>query len=269
MILRDLWILLWKDLQVARSYRFAFIVQTASLAAPLLLLVFLERSLGAVSVPSISDYGGNYVSFMLIGVVVTTFSATSLSAFSSSLRSSQVTGTLEALLFTRSRLPVLIVGLSLYPFVRESLRMAIYIAGGFVVLGLAVDTVSVLPAITAFLLFLLVMLSMGLIAASFTLVFKQGDPITLLLVTGSGFLSGVVYPVEVLPLWLQRIALALPQTHAIEAMRLSVLSNATFADISTQLIVLGVFAVLMLPLSAFAFSMAMDQARSEGSLAHF
>ncbi len=268
-MLRDLWILLWKDMRVARSYRFAFILQTGSLVAPLIVLVFLERSLGDVSVPSISEYGGNYVSFMLLGVVITTFSATSLNAFSRSLRSAQVTGTLEVLLFTKARLPVLIVGLSLYPFVRESLRMLVYIAGGFVVLGLAVDTVNVLPAITVFFLFLIVMLSMGLMAASFTLVFKQGDPITLLLVTGSGFLSGVVYPVDVLPFWLQRIAQALPQTHAIEAMRLSVLSNASFSDIGTQLIVLGVFAILMFPLALLGFSAAMDQARSEGSLAHF
>lgn len=268
-MLRDLWILLWKDIRVARSYRFAFMLQQLALGAPLIVLVFLERSLGEVSVPSISAYGGNYVSFMLLGVVITTFSATSLSAFSRSLRGAQTTGTLEALLFTKARLPVLIVGLSLYPFVRESLRMLVYIAGGFVVLGLAVDTVNVLPAITVFLLFLLVMLSMGLMAAAFTLVFKQGDPITLILVTGSGFLSGVVYPVDVLPLWLQRVAQALPQTHAIEAMRLSVLSNAGFSDISTELIVLGVFAILMFPLSVLGFTVAMDQARSEGSLAHF
>ncbi len=266
---RDLWILLWKDLRVARSYRFAFFVQMVSIVAPLVLLVFLERTLGGISVPSISEYGGNYVSFLLLGVVVTTFSATSLGAFSQSLRTAQVTGTLEALLFTKARLPVLVIGMSLYPFVRESLRMAIYIAGGFVVLGLALDTVNLLPALVVFALFLTVMLSMGLMAASFTLVFKQGDPITLLLVAGSGFLSGVIYPVEVLPLWLQKVALALPQTHAIEGLRLSVLSNASFSDISAQLIVLGIFAVIMLPLAVVGFSVAMDQARTEGSLAHF
>lgn len=268
-MLRDLWILLWKDVRVARSYRFAFIIQAFSLGAPLVLLVFLDRALGDVAVPSIAGYGGNYVSFTLLGVVMTTFSATSLSAFSSSLRTTQVTGTLEVLLFTRAKLPVLIVGLSLYPFMREALRMVIYIAGGFLVLGLAVDTVNVLPALTVFLIFLLVMLSIGLMAASFTLVFKQGDPITLLIVAGSGFLSGVIYPVDVLPGWLQAISKTLPQTHAIEAMRLSVLSNAGFSDISTELIVLAGFAVILLPLSVLAFSMAMDQAKSEGSLAHF
>lgn len=268
-MLRDLWILLWKDMRVARSYRFSFILQTFSLGVPLLLLVFLDRTLGDVSVPSVSEYGGNYISFTLLGIVIMTFSATSLSSFSRSLRTTQVTGTLEVLLFTRAKLPVLIVGLSLYPFVREALRMAIYIAGGFLVLGLAVDTVNILPAITVFFIFLLVMLSMGLIAASFTLVFKQGDPITLLIVAGSGFLSGVIYPVDVLPVWLQAFAKTLPQTHAIEAMRLAVLSNAGFGDIATELIVLGIFAVIMLPLAVLAFSVAMDQAKSEGSLAHF
>lgn len=254
---------------MARSYRFAFILQTVGLIAPLIVLVFMERTLGEVSVPSISSYGGNFVSFMLLGVVITTFSATSLNAFSRSLRTAQTTGTLEALLFTRARLPVLVIGISLYPFVREALRTIVYIIGGFLILGLTLDNVNVLPALTSFLLFVLVMLSMGLIAASFTLVFKQGDPVTLLLVAGAGFLSGVVYPVSVLPLWLQRSAQALPQTHAIEALRLSVLSNAGFSDISTQLIVLSVFAVLMFPLSLLAFATAMDKARSEGSLAHF
>jgi ABC-2 type transport system permease protein len=268
-MLRDLWILLWKDLQVTRSYRFAFIVQTASLVAPLALLVFINRALGQVDVPAISRYGGNYVSFMLLGVVVTTFSATSLSAFSRSLRAAQVTGTLEAMLFTRARLPVLLVGSSLYAFARESLRMAVYIGGGFLVLGLAMDNVNIAAAVTVFVTFLLVMISLGILAASFTLVFKQGDPVTMLLIAGSGFLSGVVYPVAVLPLWLQRLAQALPQTHAIEALRLSVLSNAGFSDIAPQLIVLGMFTVLLFPLALLAFSAAMDQARVDGSLAHF
>ena len=82
-----------------------------------------------------------------------------------------------------------------------------------------------------------------------------------------GMLSGAVYPVSVLPGWLEPVAKVLPQTYLIEAMRLTVLDGASIADLAPQLGPLLVF-VAALPGSLIVFDFAMHRARVEGSLGH-
>jgi hypothetical protein len=52
-------------------------------------------------------------------------------------------------------------------------------------------------------------------------------------------------------------------------MRLSLLSGASWTELAPDLLVLTAFAVVLLPLSLYVFRRAVEQARVEGSLAHY
>ena len=109
----------------------------------------------------------------------------------------------------------------------------------------------------------------GLISAGFIIVFKQGSPITFLVTTASGLLGGVLYPVAVLPSWLEPFAYLLPITHALEAMRQILLNGATLAAVYDKALILALFTVLLLPLGLAAFGYGLRMARKEGSLIHY
>ncbi|MCH7638524.1 MAG: ABC transporter permease, partial [Bacteroidetes bacterium] len=158
---------------------------------------------------------------------------------------------------------------ALYPFMRATINMIVYLVGGFIILCLRFNDANILSALLTVVLMVIVMGSIGILAASFTLVFKQGDPFTALLVLASGMLSGTMYPVGVLPEWLQGVARLLPQTHAIEAIRIAILRGGSLSEVAPQLIVLALFAALLVPLALLVFSAAMNRARIEGSLAHY
>lgn len=269
MILAKLLVFLWKDWVQARSYRVAFILQNVSLLMPLLMLFFLSRLFNLVDVPAIDPYGGNYVTFAFIGLVVITYSFTGLRAFSAGVRQAQVAGTLEVLLLTRARLPTIIVGWAMYPFVLSTLHMIVFLAVGFMILGLRLENANPWSALLVLSVTVIVMASIGVIAGGFTLLFKRGEPFTGLLVAVSGILSGTVYPVSVLPGWLQAAGKILPQTHTIEAMRLALLQRASVADLASQLSVLIIFALVLMPLAVLAFRFATLRARRDGSLAHY
>jgi len=147
--------------------------------------------------------------------------------------------------------------------------MLVYLAGGFLILGLQLENANLPGALLTLGLIVTIMGSLGIVAASFTLVFKQGDPFTAAIVVAAGMLSGTLYPVSVLPGWLQVVARLLPQTHAIEAMRMAVLQGHSLRDLAPQLGALAIYAVLLLPLALWAFNRAMHRAKIEGSLAHY
>jgi ABC-2 type transport system permease protein len=110
---------------------------------------------------------------------------------------------------------------------------------------------------------------MGVLSASFVMVFKRGDPIGPLVSVMFFLLGGVIYPVKVLPGWLEVISFLLPITHAVSALRAILLQGHGFAHVAGHLLVLLGYAVLLVPLSLFAFSAAVRRATRDGTLLQF
>lgn len=259
----------WKDWLQARSYRMASLMQFVGLGLPLVGLYFMGRLLGEVDVSGITEYGGNYVQFLITGVIVTSFSGMALSASAGHLRTAQFTGTLEVLLLTKANVPVIVIGGALYSLLRSLLGVTIYLTAGFMILGVSFSGASLPALFITIALVIVVMGSIGLFAAGFTLVFKQGDPFSALLLVAAGLLSGTAYPVSILPQWLQEVSQLLPQTHAIEATRLAVLRGYSVSELVPHFMVLTIFAAMLLPLAVVSFRYAMYRAKLEGSLAHY
>ncbi len=264
-----LYAFLWKDWQEAKSYRLAQVTEFAGLVMPLVFLFFLSRLFRDVSIDSLGQYSENYIAYALVGLFVTMYSASALRAFSTALRRAQIVGNLETLFLTRTSLTTLLFGWSLYPFLRSTVLMMVFLIGGVLIVGLRFDNINVIGALLTIFLLILVMGSLGIVAAGFTLMFKRGDPFTALLMVASGLLSGTLYPVEVLPAWLQVVSRILPHTYAIETVRSAVLSGGTMAEIAPGIGVLALYATLLTPIGILTFRYAIRRAKMDGSLAHY
>ena len=258
-----------RDWQSAKSYRMSAILQAVGLFIPLIGLYFLNRTFNEVDVPAIQRFGGNYITWMLVGVILASFSGLALGLIVGPLRGAQIRGTLEVLLLTRASLPTIMLGWSVYPITRAVIAMVIGLTGGFIIAGISISGANIGGAVVVILAMIVIMGSIGLFAASFTLVFKQSDPFTAVFFLATGLLSGTVYPIEVLPGFLQAVGRLLPQTHAIEAMRLAILQGYSFSDLHTQFGVLAIYAAVLLPIGIITLNLAVRQAKIEGSLAHY
>ena len=264
-----LYAFLWKDWQEAKSYRLAQVTEFAGMLMPLLMLFFLGRLFEDISIDSLGQYSDNYIAYALVGLFVTMYSGNALRAFSSALRRAQIVGNLETLFLTRTSLTTLLFGWSLYPFLRSTVLMLVFLVGGVMIVGLHFDNINIMGALLAILLLIVVMGSLGIVAAGFTLMFKRGDPFTSLLMVASGLLSGALYPVEVLPVWLQSVSKVLPHTYAIQTVRSAVLSGSPMAEIAPGIGVLALYALLLTPLGILTFRYAIRRAKMDGSLAHY
>jgi ABC-2 type transport system permease protein len=108
-----------------------------------------------------------------------------------------------------------------------------------------------------------------LLAAGSTMLVRRNNPVTLLLGSVSFFVSGVVYPVTVLPRWLQHAGKLLPLTHALAALRGAFLVGATPGDVADSLLALAIFAAVLIPTGGATFAYALRRARVDGSLTHY
>jgi ABC-2 type transport system permease protein len=258
-----------RDLLLEMSYRFAFIFQILSVFFSITSYYFLARFIGNSSIPGLQNFGGDYFAFVLIGVALHDYLATSLDAFSRSIRESQVAGTLEALLSTQASLPTIIVSSAAYPFLWTSFSVVLYLALGVGLFGVHLVSGN-WPAAALFLLLAIVVFSgLGILSASFIMVFKRGSPIGWVFGWLSWLLGGVLYPVTVMPEWLRGISVLLPITYAIEGMRTALLRPASWAELWKSFGPLLLFALIIVPLSLASFQYATRRARITGTLAQY
>jgi ABC-2 type transport system permease protein len=73
------------------------------------------------------------------------------------------------------------------------------------------------------------------------------------------FLSGVFFPVQQMPWYMQDISKALPLTYAADALRKVMVLGAGIPEIATELIVLIAFGVIMIAIAVPVFKRAMTR----------
>ena len=114
--LKKPFVFLYKDIINESTYKFAFITQFLSIILSVLSLFFLSKLVGNAALPYMKPYGGDYLSFLLIGLALVGYVQVSLRSFSNSIRNAQTLGTLEAMLVTQTGIPTIIFSSSLYSF---------------------------------------------------------------------------------------------------------------------------------------------------------
>ncbi len=266
--MNKLFAFLRRDWQTETRYRMSFIMQVFGIAFGVVTFFYVGRLVGNAAAPYLARYGGDYFSFVLIGIALDSYLTTGLTSFVGRLREAQGAGTLEAMLMSPTRPELLIVFSSLWDFAWTTFQIVVYFALG-VVFGLSLSRAN-FPAALIVLVFAVVpFVALGILAASIIMITKRGDPLTWMVGSLFTLFGGVMFPVTMLPTWLQPVANLFPTTIALDAMRLALLQGAPLAALLGDIAALLLFALILAPISLIAFRFAVDVARRDGSLAHF
>ena len=258
-----------RDWRLQLSYRFSFLLQFFGIFFNLLVFYFLSKLVGDSAAPYLEPYGGNYFAFVLIGLAFSGYFGVGLNSFSANLREAQTTGTLEAMLMTPTRLSTVIMSSSIYDYGFVTFQVFVYLALGGLLFGVQLDKGNTPAALVVLVLTIIAMTRLGIIAASFIMVLKRGDPVTLLISSLAVLLGGVYYPIQLMPQWLQQLSRLLPITYSLDAMRRTLLADASFQDVMPDIIALAIFGIVLVPVSLPVFRNAVHGAKVDGSLAHF
>ena len=268
-VAKKAWAFIARDLRIEASYRMNFLMQGLGILFTVVTFHFLARLVDTGNVAALGRFGGGYFSFVLIGIALSNYLSVATRAYADRLREAQVTGTLEAMLMTPTPVGQIIAFSAIYDFLFASIRVVLYLLVGAALFGLDTSRANWGAAAVFLALAVVTFSSLGILSASFILVFKRGDPLTMIYGVLSFLFGGVYYPVDLLPEWLRSLSMLLPLTWALDGMRMSLMRGATLHETADRVWVLLLFSVVLWPVSLWVFTRAVKKAKRDGSLGKF
>jgi ABC-2 type transport system permease protein len=267
-VLRDFALFFERDLRIASTYRSPFILELVEALFGAAMFYYVARFVDSPQLQHALPQGHSYFAYSLVGFVFFDYLHAALDTFDRSLEEARDTGTLEPLLVTQVSLPVILVGSAIYPFVVTTLRIAVYLAWGAILFGFPLSSANWLSVLAVLVVTLLAFSALGIFSSAYLLLFKRGNPGKWFLLGVSSVVGGMLFPVSILPDWLQVIARLNPVTYALDAMRAALLDGASLAGIARSILALLGFAAILLPSAVLAFSWALRRTKITGTLSH-
>jgi ABC-2 type transport system permease protein len=257
-----------RDWATARSYKGALVVEFVGLLFALALFFYVGRLINGAGLLARHHVAGSYFGYVVLGIAVLRLVHTSISAFAVKLRTEQTTGTIETLLAAPVPPSLVVIASATFDILRAAVLAIAMVAVAVVVFGLHIGVgwagaavlVVALPACVA------LFAAVGVALAAFSMAYKQVTGVTALITSALGLISGVYFPLDVLPHTLHTIADAIPFTWAVQLIRDAVMTNTVAVG---RLIELAALACVLLPISLALFGASIDHARRKGTLTHY
>ena len=268
-MIKKIYALIKKDFLLEASYKLAFFFNIFSVVASLLVYFFIDKLFGYRVTGHLQTFGVNYFSYVLLSMAFFSYIGVGIGSFTSRIRMEQMQGTLESLLLTPTRIATILVSFGLWNIIFATLDVSIYIVLGITLFKIDFSNLNISSTLVVLLLTIVSFSSLGILSASFILIFKRGNPLGWFINTLEGLLGGVYFPITVMPSFLQILAKFLPITYAIRAMQLAVYQGAPLWQLKQEWGVLLLFSCILGPLSFFSFSYALRRARLQGSLIQY
>jgi ABC-2 type transport system permease protein len=219
------------------------------------------QALGFAAYSGTSDY----MSFILLGTVLTNFVLTVFWGMGYALKNDMDAGVLESNWLTPVPRLLILVGRTLSSLLVTAITSAIMLAIAGALFGFK-PTGNTLAAFLTAIPMLIGLYGFGFAFAAVVLLMREANT----LVDVSSFLvqgfSGTNFPVRSLPTWLIPVALILPLTYGLDAVRGILLQSDTLLPIQAEIGILIVFMFVMLWFGAWVFQRVERRVRTLGTL---
>lgn len=261
-----------RDFQLALSYRAEFFIRVVWILGVTTTFYFISRIFAGFPLAQYEQWR-NPLAAWLTGMAMLNYFLVGFSSLANAIRQEQMQGTLESILVTPINVPTVILSSSAWAYVEATFYSFLYLFFGWFFFNVEYKG-NFLLALMFMILTTLVLACIGILSASFTMVFKRGDPFAIILGAGTALFSGVFYPKEMLQETLgttggKALSYVNPSTHGLDAIRGILIQGKSFEQVSDEFIILICFLTLLLPFSIWIFSLAIKKAKQEGSLIQY
>ncbi len=199
-----------------------------------------------------------YFDFVAPGIIAMTVMMSVMTGLPAAISEERESGTLDGMMVAPiSRLSV-ILGKTLAQIGRGLLQGLIIIVIAVALFGVTIHG-SILLVFALLLLCVFSFVGLGIVLTSFT---KDQETAVMLMTTimfPMMFLSGVFFPVEQMPWFMQTISNVLPLTYVANALRKVMVLGADISMITTELAILIGFGTVMIAIAVPVFKRAMTQ----------
>lgn len=211
----------------------------------------------------------DYFAFVLIGIVIFQMLQSILGGAPMLVRQELVAGTFERIVLSPFGPVGAIMAMLLFPFVLAMVAGFLTLLVGVLAFGVDLNGPRALLGVPVACLGALAFAPFGMLTAAMVLMIKQATMGVALILAAISLLSGLYFPVDLLPDWLRWGADAQPFTPTVELMR-HLLVDAPLRDpVSVQLAKLAGFTVGTLPLSLWVLFWSIRFTRRRGTIIEY
>jgi len=267
--LRKLFAFARRDFRTALSYRMAFFTDLIGLAAQIVVFYFIGRLVDPAALPT---YGGTqvtYLEFAAVGIGIAVFVEFGLQHVSRAIRGEQLMGTLDLLLMTPTNWSTIQLGSVAFELVFIPLRMTIFLVAVALAFGLDFQASGIGPSLVLLLALIPFVWGLGIVAAAIVLTFRRGGGVVGILSLALALTSGLYFPVDLLPSWLQEAAQLNPLAVATNGIREALVAGGDWAAVGSDLALLVPMALLSLLIGSICFRLALRREHRLGTLGQY
>ena len=205
-----------------------------------LAITYIGNGMGAISGTEIDTQ--YVVTYLLVGALIWQYLSVIFYAISEMIAWERWEGTIEYTFMAPVSRPTHLVGTTLFAIGYGIVRTLVILAIVAAFFRLDLSGANLIGAVFMLLAGSVSFVGLGILAAVLPLLYpERGAQMTNAVAAILLLISGVYYPVETLPSWLQRIAAASPATYVIRGMRSCLLDGeATGTLLSTVFLLIGI-----------------------------
>ncbi|MCW4023326.1 MAG: ABC transporter permease [Candidatus Bathyarchaeota archaeon] len=200
----------------------------------------------------------SYFDFVAPGIIAMTVMMSVMTGLPVAISEERESGTLDGMMVAPINRLSVILGKTIAQIGRGLLQGAIIIAIATTLFGVTIHG-NILLVFALLLLCVFSFVGLGILLTSFT---KDQETASMMMTTimfPMMFLSGVFFPIEQMPWFMQTISKFLPLTYVADALRKVMVLGADIPAITTELSILIVFGVTMIAIAVPVFKRAMTR----------
>ena len=230
-------------------------------------ILYIGASLGGGRGVAGASQHNDIILYLAIGALLWSYLSVVFEAISETITWERWEGTIEYTLMAPISRVTHLLGSSLYSVTYSLLRTALILAVLGLFFHLDLRHTNLGSTVVVVLLSSLSFLGIGIMAAALPLLFtERGTQMTLVASAVLLLISGVYYPVSVLPRWMQLLATVSPANYALDAIRRAVMRGAGLGALWPDIWPLALIGALTIPLGFFVFQRAERFAKRTGRL---
>jgi ABC-2 type transport system permease protein len=211
-----------------------------------------------IAVEGVVTGHSSYFDFIAPGIMAMTVMMSVMTGLPAAISQEKEVGTLDGMMVAPINRLSIIIGKTLAQTARGLLQGVLILVLASILFGVSIQG-SILLVFGLLLLGVFSFVGLGVVLTSFAKDQETAMMVMMTLMFPMMFLSGVFFPVQQMPWFMQSISKVLPLTYAADALRKVMVLGAGIPQIAPELSVLIVFGVVMIAIAVPVFKRAMTR----------
>ena len=207
------------------------------------------------------------MTFLLVGALIWSYLSMIFDVLSETVQWERWEGTIEYTFMSPTSRVTHLLGMGVYAVVYGIIRTAVVLGVAMLAFDLDLSDANYWAALVVLAVCSISLVGFGVVAAVMPLLSpEKGQQVTYIVSALLLLVSGVYYPVKVLPEWMQVIAQFSPVTYALEGSRAALLGGVGLSQLWGSIWPLLIMGVVFVPMGLFVFHLGESYAKRTGKL---